>query len=324
MNKQRAYLRRFRALGAWSVSRVLRWGFALVCTWWVVSNWHNDLTVNELAQKYAYPDSKWIEIDGQAIHYRVTGKGAPVLLLHDEASSMHTWQQWCDSLSGQYQVYCVDLPGFGLTGPNVRGSYSAFMYASFLEHFTDSLQLNKFTLAGVGLGAQIAWFFAAEHPERLDKLILADARGYEESDESIVTLLAQAPLVNRVIWKITPKSFFHLMLQGIYADDRLVTDSLANRHFELALRPGNRKAFTDRVSVRHNAPPVDFIERIRTPTLILWGAEDALLSTQYAYEFHRHIKGALIKIYQNTGHWPQEESGSESVADVKAFLEGRF
>ena len=324
MTNKRKIIKLGRFVGKWSVFRILCWTITLLIGWWVFTNWHNDVTVNELAQKYAYPDSKWIEIDGQAIHYREAGKGAPILLLHDEGSSMHTWQHWCDSLSGKYTVYCVDLPGFGLTGPNLRGSYSAFMYASFLEHFTDTLGLEKFTLAGVGLGAQIAWFFAAEHPERLDKLILMDAKGYEKTGPSWLTVMAQTPLVNRVMWQITPRAFFKLMLQEIYADDRLITDSLVQRHFDLALRPGNRKAFTDRASVRDNRPPSDFIEKIKTPTLLLWGAEDAIISTSYAYEFHRHIRGSLIKIYQNTGHWPQEENGAESAADVKAFLIGKF
>lgn len=324
MNNKRKIIKLGRFIGKWSISRLLRWAITLLIGWWIFTNWHNDVTVNELAQKYAYPDSKWVEIDGQAIHYRQTGKGTPILLLHDEGSSLHTWQAWCDSLSDKNTVYCVDLPGFGLTGPNLRGSYSAFMYASFLEHFTDTLGLEKFTLAGVGLGAQIAWFFAAEHPERLDKLILMDAKGYEQKGPSWLTVMAQTPLANRVMWQITPRTFFKLMLEEIYADDRLITDSLIQRHFDLALRPGNRKAFTDRSSVRDNRPPSDFIEKIKTPTLLLWGAEDAIISTSYAYEFHRHIRGSLIKIYQNTGHWPQEENGAESAADVKAFLIGKF
>lgn len=324
MSQKRNYIRWSRWVGKWSLSRLLRWTILLVAGSWIFSNWHNDKTVNELAQQYTYPESKWIQVEDQAIHYRDKGSGAPILLLHDEASSLHTWSGWTDSLSDKYRVISVDLPGFGLTGPNVRGSYSAFMYAGFLQNLADSLQLQKFTLAGVGLGAQIAWFYAAEHPERLDKLVLIDARGFEKSGASWLTLLAQTPLLNRTMWVITPRAFFKLLLEEMYSDDRLVTDSLIQRHFDLTLRPGNRKAFTDRSSVRDNRPPVDFIEKITTPTLIMWGAEDALISTQHAYDFHRNIRGSLIKIYQNSGHWPQEESATASAQDMRAFMEGKF
>ncbi|MEY3242681.1 MAG: 2-hydroxymuconate semialdehyde hydrolase [Bacteroidota bacterium] len=326
MNEKKRLVKLSRFIGKWSLSRILRWVLFLGSVYWVTKNWQTGTTLNELSQKYAYPDSRWIDVDGQAIHYRATGpvKGTPILLLHDEGSSMHTWNQWTDSLSRKQRIISVDLPGFGLTGPNPRGSYSSFMYASFLEHLTDSLKLNKFTLAGVGLGAQIAWFFAAEHPERLEKLILLDAPGYNKEANNVFTILGRTPVLNSVMWTVTPKSIFSLYLEGIYADDRLVTDSLVQRHFDLALRPGNRKAYTDRLSVRDNRPPVDFVERITTPTLILWGAEDAQISPQHAYDFHRRIKGALLKIYQNTGHWPQEENGGETAKDVQAFLDGKF
>jgi pimeloyl-ACP methyl ester carboxylesterase len=115
-----------------------------------------------------------------------------------------------------------------------------------------------------------------------------------------------------------------LMLEDVYADDALITDTLVQRHFNLLLRAGNRKAFTDRAQVSDNKPPVDIIEKITAPTLILWGAEDARISPEYAYEFHRRIHGALLKIYQNTGHWPQEENPGQTVEDVMAFLEGKF
>ena len=123
---------------------------------------------------------------------------------------------------------------------------------------------------------------------------------------------------------VTPKSFIEIMLDEVYADDALVTDSLIQRHYELLLRSGNRKAFTDRASVSDNRPPADVVEKITNPTLILWGAEDTRISPEHAYDFHRRIRGAFLKIYRNTGHWPQEENPVQTVHDVRAFLEGKF
>ena len=99
---------------------------------------------------------------------------------------------------------------------------------------------------------------------------------------------------------------------------------LSSKFQDMFLRFGNRKAFTDRASVRDNRPPVEIIEKIKVPTLILWGAEDTRISPENAYEFHQKIKKAVLKIYRNTGHWPQEENPSQSAKDVKDFLEGNF
>ncbi|MEQ1747397.1 MAG: alpha/beta hydrolase [Saprospiraceae bacterium] len=311
-------------IGKIRLSRVLRWTALIVTIWWVYANWHGDLPVHELASRYGFPDSRFVEVDGMTVHYRITGKGEPLVLLHDANNSMHTWTGWTDSLSRYYQIISLDLPGFGLTGPHPQGSYSAFMYAEFLDAFARKISLRRFHLAGNGLGAQVAWFYATEHPERLRKLILLDAPGFEEKQEPIVSFLARTPVLNRVLLKITPQFAVRLMLENMYADDQKVGDRLVQRHHDLLRRPGNRKAFIDRTSVSENRPPVDIIEDITTPTLILWGAEDTRISPEYAYEFHRKIRKALLKIYQNTGHWPQEESAAESAADVRAFLEGRF
>lgn len=319
---------RFAALKKWvgifSVSRLLRWAVYLFIAAWIYLNWHADLPVGELVRRYAFPESRFVRIDGMDVHYRVSGQGETIVLLHDANTSLHTWAGWTDSLSRRYQVVSVDLPGFGLTGPHPQGSYSAFMYAGFFDKFIHALGLQKFHLAGNGLGAQIAWFYASEHPERLGKLILLCAPGFEKKNGNWISWMARTPVLNRVLWKITPRYFVRLMLEDVYADDRHVTDALVQRHFDLMLRPGNRRAFTDRASVSDNRPPVDLIDKITTPTLILWGAEDTRISPENAYDFHRQIRGSLLKIYQNTGHWPQEENPGATAADVQTFLEGKF
>ncbi len=311
-------------LGILSISRLLRWALLFALCWWVWDNWHEDLPPADFIGHYAFSDSKFIQVDGMEIHYRTSGKGDPILLLHDAQSSLHTWAGWTNKLSEKQQVVCVDLPGFGLSAPHPQGSYSAFMYASFLDSFLQKLNLKKVSIAGCGLGAQIAWQFAAESPQRVDKLILLDAPGFEEKGTSWIEWLASTPVINRALWKVTPRAFVRLSLIDIWADDALVTDSLVQRHFDLSLLPGHRKAFTDRASVRDNRPPIDLIERITAPTLILWGAEDTRISPEHAYDFHKRIRGSVLKIYRNTGHWPQEENPAQTAQDVQAFLEGRF
>ena len=311
-------------LSIFSISRIVRWAMLFVVGWWVWSNWHEDLPPAEYQAKYSFPDSKFVVVDGMEIHYRLSGKGDPILLLHDAQNSLHTWAGWTNILSEKQQVISVDLPGFGLSSPHPQGSYSAFMYASFLDSFLQKLNLKKVSIAGCGLGAQIAWQFAAESPQQVDKLILLDAPGFEEKSTSIINWLASTPVINRALWKVTPRAFIRLSLEDVWADNTLVTDTLVQRHFDLSLLPGHRKAFTDRASVRDNRPPIDLIERIAAPTLILWGAEDTRISPEHAYDFHKRIRGSVLKIYRNTGHWPQEENLTQTAQDVQAFLEGKF
>ncbi|HRI62213.1 MAG TPA: alpha/beta hydrolase, partial [Saprospiraceae bacterium] len=243
-------------LGPLRVSRLIRWAIFLSLFFWLYCNWHDDIPPQELVERYTFPESRFLFVDGMDVHCRITGKGEPILLLHNAQSSLHTWAGWTEELSRKYKVISVDLPGFGLTGPHPRGSYSAFMYAGFIDSLVAKLELKKFNLAGNGLGAQIAWFYAADHPERLHKLILLDAPGFEPKHTPWIIWLARTPVINDVMTKITPRSFIKIMLEEVFADHALVSDSLVQRHFELLLRTGNRQAFIDRSSVSENRPPV--------------------------------------------------------------------
>jgi pimeloyl-ACP methyl ester carboxylesterase len=314
-----------KMLGSIRLTRVIRWGILLFVCGWVYLNWHPDLPLNTLVQQYTYPESTFLTVDGAEVHCRITGKGEPVVLLHDANSSMHTWQAWTSHVDlKKYQLISVDLPGFGLTGPHPRGSYSVFSYASFIDSLANVLKLKKFTLVGNGLGALVSWHYASEHADRINHLVLLSPPGFEEKSSDWVTILAKIPVLNRVLWSITPKPFVRIMLEDVYADNSLVTNELVKRHFDLVLRPGNRRAFTDRASVSDNRPPGDEVEKIKSPTLILWGAEDTRISPEYIYLFHKKIRKSEIRIYQNTGHWPQEENPARTAQDVQAFLEGKF
>jgi pimeloyl-ACP methyl ester carboxylesterase len=295
-----------------------------ICVW-VYQNIYKEIPPELTTQKYGYTDASYIEVDGMQVYYRSKGKGEPVILLHNANSSMHTWSAWVDTLSTKYRVIVPDLPGNGLTGPHTRGSYSLFMYSGFLDSFVQTLNLKQFHLAGNGLGAQLACFYAAEHPEQIKKLILLDAPGFEEQKIGLLDQIAKTPFVNRMYWYLSPPALYKLRLERIYADDKLVTDSLVERHFDLSLRAGNRKAYTDRIAVSENNPPViDMIKKITAPTLVMWGAEDALISPSHAYEFHKKLRNADLRIYNNTGHWPQEESPAETARDAFDFLNGTF
>jgi pimeloyl-ACP methyl ester carboxylesterase len=308
-----------------SLWRIIRYVVLVGLVWWVYKNIYPDVPTPVLFEKYGDSATKTILVDGMEVYYRTIGKGDPVILLHNNNSSSHTWAGWADTLSTNYQVIMPDLPGNGLTGPHPQGSYSLFMYAGFLDSFAQALNLKQFHLAGNGLGAQISWFYAAEHPDRIKKLLLLDSPGFEDADKSLWDQFAKTPLINRAAWYLTPPELFRLRLERIYANDQLVTDSLVERHFDLVLRTGNRKAYTDRAAVSENSPPVlDLIKKITAPTLIQWGAEDALISPTYAYEFHKKLRNAELRIYNNTGHWPQEESPRETASDALAFLKGVF
>jgi pimeloyl-ACP methyl ester carboxylesterase len=286
----------------------------------ILSFYHSDVPVAELKAKYAYSDSKFMELDGLNVHYRIVGTGKPVVLLHGTGASLHTWEEFADNLKDSFQLISLDLPAFGLTGGRADHDYSMAMYTSFLKKFTEKLNLTTFDLAGNSLGGRIAWEFAATYPEQVRRLVLIDAAGYPTGKPMPqVFRLARNPFMEPILRHITPRFFIKKNLVEVYDNDALISDALVDRVFEMSLREGNRQAFIDRA----NLPLDNTFDRIKTisdSTLIIWGEKDPWSPVSCADLFHKDLKNSQVAIVKNCGHLPMEERAVETAGLVRAFL----
>lgn len=284
---------------------------------------YRDIPVEALKLKYANEASQFMELSGMPVHYRDEGDGIPLVLVHGTAASLHTWDDWTEILKKDYRVIRMDLPAFGLTGPHPDANYSIKAYTAFLDQFLLQLDVDSLYLAGNSLGGNIAWNFAADHPERGKKLILLDASGYpsDEPDPWIFSL-ARTPILNLIVSALTPRSIIKNNLKQVYFDDEKITAPLITRYHQMTLRAGNRQAFIDRAktpSVDHTAR----LDSLQMPTLILWGAQDTWIPLDDGQKFAWDIKHSELVVLENTGHVPMEESPEESVRVMMDFLEKR-
>lgn len=278
-----------------------------------------DIGVEELQAKYANAASRFIMLHGMRVHYRDEGAGPTLVLLHGTASSLHTWEGWASALQNDFRIVRMDLPGFGLTGPNATHDYSLPQYVDFLAAFADSLKLERFHLAGNSLGGEIAWHFALAQPARVKSMILLDAAGYPITRVPFAFTLARNPLTRFFTRWITPRSLVQKSVLDVYGDDGKVTEALVQRYYELTCRAGNRAAFIARARAFH---VVEFerIKQILTPTLIQWGAQDEWIPVADAQRFVADIPNSELIIYEDAGHVPMEEIPEQTAHDAKNFM----
>jgi pimeloyl-ACP methyl ester carboxylesterase len=281
-----------------------------------------DIPVAELLPRYATGASRFVDVDGLAVHYRDEGEGPPLVLLHGTGASLHTWNAWAAALAPRHRVIRMDLPGFGLTGPNRTADYSIPAYVAFVESFRKVLGLDSFALAGNSLGGQIAWSYAVAYPEQMTELILVDSAGFPMERPALVFRLALLPLLSALLARTDPGAMVKKTLLDAYGDPSKVTADLIERYRLLALRQGNRAAFVERAQQAQVDRSADTF-LIRARTLVLWGREDRLIPVEDATRFRRAIPGAQLVIYEGVGHVPMEEIGERSAADVEAFLSTR-
>ncbi len=290
-----------------------------------IANLRPDIPLDNLKRRYAQPPSKFTEVGGLSVHYRDEGAGRPIVLIHGTGASLHTWQGWSDVLRRDLRVVRMDLPGFGLTGPEPSSDYSSSGYVRFVEAFAAKLGLAEFDLAGNSLGGFIAWRYAAIHPERVGKMILVDAAGYPlRHPPLLVFRLASIPVLSSLLARLDPRPLVARSLREVYADRSKVTPELIDLYTDLALRPGNRQAFSARVSTSEPDHTAE-LRTIAAPTLIMWGSLDSLLPASDAEQFARDIPRSRVVVYEGVGHVPMEEIAARSAADAKLFLlDGRL
>lgn len=271
-----------------------------------------EIPVETLKEKYAGGNSKFMPLMGMNIHYRDEGNPAdslPLVLIHGTSSSLHTWDSLVNRLSSDKRIIRLDLPAFGLTGPNPGEDYSIGFYNRVVDSFLVRLNIYKYAIAGNSLGGSIAWHQALFTPEKVSQLILINSGGYPKKEEkgNIGFKLAAMPVVGTLLSKFTPKALIRKSIEDVYSNDERITDELIDRYFDLLLREGNRKATID-IFKNPSKPEPALIKNITTPTLIIWGEDDQLIDVSNAFRFKEDISNSELLVIPHSGHVPMEET----------------
>lgn len=287
--------------------------------------WKNDIPFDTLKSKYTTAASAFVDVMQMQVHYRDEGNkndSLPLVLIHGTGASLHTWEESVKLLTDSFRVITLDLPAYGLTGPNPKRIYSQEFYVQFIDEFLKRIHVNKCIIGGNSLGGAIAWNYTYEHPTKVEKLILIDAAGYPMISESkpIAFTLAQIPVLKHMLNYITPRFLAKKSVMNVYDDPTKVTEKVVDRYFDLFLREGNRQAFVDRMNFSTYPDHLTRIRSIKTPTLIIWGENDKLIPIENAQKFHADLPNDTLVVLEKTGHVPMEENPNRTVDAICLFL----
>jgi len=283
-----------------------------------------DLPSEYLEKKYANGASKFADIDGLRVHYRDDGQvdnDKVLVLVHGSNASLHTWEGWVRELSANFRIITMDLPGHGLTGPDVKGRYDWISMANMLDALVQKIGVERFAIAGNSMGGAVAWNYALMHPEKIEKLILIDSRGYPSEEPMPPIFKAYAtPGLGQMMTVVTPRFAVEGSIRDLYGDSSKITDDLVTLYHDMTLRTGNREATRQRLSAPSNDHQLKNIGDIKVPTLVMWGKSDRWILPKYAQRFIADIEGARLKLYDDLGHLPMEEAPKRTAQDAQNFL----
>jgi pimeloyl-ACP methyl ester carboxylesterase len=283
--------------------------------------WAPDRLRGDLEARYLARRTDQRTVLGVSLHVRDDGPrdGPALVFLHGIGSSLHTWEPWARSLAPRFRVVRFDLPGSGLSAVDPTGDYTDERSLALLAALMDQLGVAHATLIGNSLGGRLAWKFAARSPSRVDRLVLISPDGFASPGfeyDKAPDVPASLGLMRRWL----PKPLLKMSLEPAYGNPARLRDEVVTRYYELLLAPGARDAMIERMRQCIPRDPRAELQRIRAPTLLLWGRRDGMIPFTNAADYLQAIRHSRLAALDTLGHVPQEEAPDEALAPLMDFL----
>jgi haloalkane dehalogenase len=259
------------------------------------------------------------------MHYVDEGRGKPVLLLHGEPTSSFLWRKIIPQLPGR--VVAPDLIGFGRSDkPEDPGWYTYDRHVESVVRLVQELDLNALTLVVHDWGGPIGLRVAVEHEERFDRLVILNTGiggGAAPSQtwlrfREVVRELGGALDIGRLVEAGTT--------QGLPDEVRAAYDA----PFSTAESKAGVLAFPELVPTDPEHPNTAPMNRVRDAlrdwekqTLVVWGADDAVLPVGIAHALVELIPGARGPLLiEGASHFLQEDRPDEVAEAIRSLVAG--
>lgn len=285
------------------------------------------LTIPAVAQAQTQISDRFVNVNGVKLHYLLAGKGNPVILLHGYAQNSHMWRPLMVEVAKTHTVIAPDLRGFGQSSKPLTG-YTKKSMAQDVHALAQALGYRHAIVVGHDIGLMVAYAYAAQYPNEVDRIALMDAFLPGVGDWTKVWLL-------RDLWHFhfygeTPlklvagrERIYFEHFWNDFAADRKHSVSEADRRFYARsyAQPGAMRAgFEVFRSFEQDAK--DFAEFAQTkltmPMLVLTGEK---ASGEFLIEQARlvdtNVDGVVIK---GKGHWLIDEAPQEVIPRLVAFI----
>jgi pimeloyl-ACP methyl ester carboxylesterase len=301
------------------LKRILKWValvfFALVAALGVTF-WIRPLTVfrqfNEAQMYLSGARSSFVDVDGYRIHYYALGPadGPVAVLVHGLGGRSEDWDKLAPFLAkAGYCVYLPDLPGFGQSEKPSDFSYSVRDEAEIVAGFFDALELKQIDLGGWSMGGWIVQHVAAQHPERVRRLMLFDSAGLyvkPDWDTKLFTPVSAAEL---------EKFDALLMPHPPQLPEFVVKDILRTSHEHSWII---RRAMDSMLTGRDTTDGL--LPNLKMPVLIVWGDVDHITPLSEGQKMHELIPQSQMNVIPGCGHLAPNECAEQIGPVVVSFL----
>lgn len=249
-------------------------------------------------------------LGGTELYLVKGGTGRPCLVLHG-IEGHEGWLAFHDALADRATVYAPAHPGWAQTrAPEWLSSVPH--QAVFYHWFLQEAGLESVDLVGIGLGGWIAAQMAVMDPSRLRHLALVDAFGIRPSRSEILDIFI-------IPWREVIERAFHA--PSTAAEYQRIYGAAPIQDFGGPREAGRTMAMRMCFKPYMYDPALPaMLAKVRVPTLIAWGRDDAIAPLECAQLYQRAIPGSTLRVLDECGHFAHLEQPRQLAATLTEFL----
>jgi len=297
--------------------RVLRWkNIGLVALLLVIAAAMfaclRPLTVVRAAGRFALWShgihSHYTQVGPYRVHYYEGGEGPPLVFVHGLGAESLNWVPAMLDMRHQFHVYAIDLLGHGDTQkPDI--AYSIEQQSEMLRHFLATQNIQSADLVGVSMGGWVALKLAIEHPEAVNRLVVADAAGLKfQTDITVKNFLPATPEeFSAFMAMLTPRQY-----PAPYPVQRDFLHQVAEHAWI------TRRIFDSFLTYQDVLDGK--LQAVKAPVLVIWGKEEKLIPMSVGEQMKQQLPHSSLLVCSDSGHLAVYECWNKLEPEVASFL----
>jgi pimeloyl-ACP methyl ester carboxylesterase len=273
-----------------------------------------------------------VEVGELRISTLIAGQGqAHVVCLHGLGANKASFFETVATLTPDYTVHSIDLPGFGSSSKPTRAPYDARWLAAAVQGYLDALGIERAHVIGNSMGGRIALELALSAPERVHSLsLLSPALAFRRRRSFVPLVRAIRPELAAIPHPLRAARV-RRQLEDLFARPERLDPDLADiaaeefcrtyrsRSARVAFFAAARNIYLDRPHGEHG-----FWTRLRTlrpPALFVWGDRDRLVPAAFSRHVGEALPAARQVILPECGHVPQVELPEQANALIRRQID---
>jgi pimeloyl-ACP methyl ester carboxylesterase len=271
-----------------------------------------------------------VDLDAGTVHYRESGSGPVIVFAHGLLVNGTLWRKVTPLLDDRFRCIVPDLPlgshpepmkpDADLTPPGT---------ARILADFMAALDLEDVTLVGNDTGGAISQIVAANHPERLGRLVLTPCDAYENFLPPFFRPLQYAAKVPGLLTALVQPTRLRSMQRGPLGFGLLISpENIDSDVLDAWVRPflndgGIRRdtiKFLGSISNRYTIEAAEKLRSFDRPTLIAWAPEDRFFKLRFAERLAAEIPNARLVRIEDSRTFVSEDQPERLAEEIAAFV----